>query len=128
MKAKPVKAGGRLSWSHYSAPGDGWLAPFGRSGTVWSEAPVGNGLVNAWWVFPDQVLDGEALAGGALCVGKAAGAWRSWVANDDGPAKGEVYSSGNWRHQPAALTASAAAVQRELAAACGQRPASSAEA
>jgi hypothetical protein len=109
-----VRPGDRITWRQYVTPGEGWVPAFERSGTVWSDAPVGNGLSSAWWVMPDEPLPGEVLAGGALVVGKAAGAWRDWTSKDGpdtGPAKGEVYSSSYWRQQPAALTASAASVQ-----------------
>ena len=108
-----IKAGDTLSWAHYSAPDGGAQAPVTRTGTVWSEAPTGNGLVNAWWVHPDQPLPGEVLAGGVLAVGRAAARWsRRHIT--PGPDKGEVYSSSYWAHQAAALTEAAASAQRAI--------------
>jgi hypothetical protein len=101
---KAVKAGDVIVWTHYSTPGEGWQPPFERIGTVWSGAPVGNSLSSAWWVHPDEPLDGEVLASGVLAVGKAAGDHRE----TGGLHKGDVYSSSHWRHQPAALTSAAA--------------------
>ena len=114
-RAKPVKAGDTIVWTHYSAHGEGWREPFERIGEVWSQAPTGNGLSNAWWVQPDELLDGEANAAGLVVVGKSSRAKHSvthsaewtgdrWAYAADRPGKGELYSSGYWRDQTASLT------------------------
>jgi len=74
-----VKAGDIIVWRQYSEPGSGWREPYYRAGTVWSQAPVGNGLRSAWWVIPDQPEPGEVTAWGCIAVGDAAGDWRGWV-------------------------------------------------
>jgi hypothetical protein len=103
--SKIVKAGDRITWTHYSEPGIGWQEPFERSGIVWSGAPTGNSLSNAWWVHPDEPLPGEALVYGCLlAVGKAAADYRPAGWGGPAPKRGEVYSSGYWRMQPANLT------------------------
>jgi hypothetical protein len=105
MTTKIVKAGDRITWTHYSTPGAGWQGPFERSGIVWSGAPVGNSLSSAWWVFPDEPLDGEVLVYGRLiAVGKAAGDYKPIGWGGPAPKKGEVYSSDYWAMQPASLT------------------------
>jgi hypothetical protein len=117
MTKASVKAGDRITWTHYSAPGPGWQEPFERSGTVWSGAPVGNSLANAWWVHPDEALPGETLVYGCLlAVGKAAGDYKGRGWTGSGPRKGEVYSSGYWAMQPAALTAAAISHSKREAA------------
>jgi hypothetical protein len=109
----PVKPGDRLTWTHYFAPGEGWREPVTRAGTVFSGAPTGNGLSNAWWVEPDERLDGEVLPWGVLCVGRAS---RRSCLREDEPVKGELYSSGRWQHQAGALTQGAEAWRLRLAA------------
>lgn len=106
--AAKIKPGDTITWTHYSAPGAGWREPYERTGTVLDGAPTGNGLRNAWWVWPDQPEPGEVLASGVLAVGDASK--RDWL-RQDGPAKGERYGSSFWRDQPAALTQGAAARQ-----------------
>lgn len=108
MTAKPVKAGDRMTWTHYSTPGAGWQPPAERAGTVWSDAPKGDGLSNAWWVHPDEPLPGEVLAGGVLAVGRASR--RNWQTGS--PDKGEVYGSSRWQDQPGSLTAAAASAMQ----------------
>jgi hypothetical protein len=92
-------------WTHYSAPGAGWQPPFERIGTVFSGAPTGNGLSNAWWVEPDELLPGEVTAAGVIAVGRCS---RRSFQREAEPAKGELYSSSDWRYQAAALTGAAA--------------------
>jgi len=103
------KAGDVIVWRHYSAPGAGWQEPFERIGTVWSGAPTGNGLSNAWWVQPDEELPGEVTAAGVIAVGRCS---RASHRRGD-PQKGELYGSGYWRDQAAALTDGAARWIRE---------------
>jgi hypothetical protein len=104
MTAKPVKAGDVIVWTHYSADQE----PAERTGTVWSGAPTGNGLSNAWWVHPDDPQPGELLAGGVLAVGRASR--RNWQTGS--PDKGEVYGSSRWQDQPGSLTQGAASAMR----------------
>lgn len=101
--AKPAKAGDRITWTHYSTPGAGWQPPAERSGTVWSEAPKGNGLSNAWWIHPDVPQPGEILASGVLCVGRAAATHHY----NGTPVKGEIYSSSFHVHAAADRTLTA---------------------
>lgn len=117
-----VKAGDRITWTHYSTPGAGWREPFERSGIVWSGAPAGNGLADAWWVFPDEPVPGEVLAcGSLLAVGKAAGDFRQAGWSGPAPRKGEVYSSDYWVMQPASLTAAAISHSKRVAAEKAER-------
>jgi NDP-sugar pyrophosphorylase family protein len=62
-----VKSGDRITWTQYRADGTHW----DRVGTVWDLAKLDTGLINAWWVIPDNPEPSEILASGALCVGKA---------------------------------------------------------
>lgn len=118
MTTTNIKPGDRITWTHYATPGAGWVPPFTREGTVWAGAPAGNSLVNAWWVHPDTLLDGEETAGGVVAIGRAAGQHieRDRRGETGGPAKGEVYGSSYWIMQPAALTSAAARVQHGYAA------------
>jgi hypothetical protein len=97
--AATFRPGDTVAWTHYS-DGD----PVQRTGTVWAEAPKGEGLSNAWWVHPAEYLPGEVTAAGVIAVGRASR--RSW--SDSDPQKGEVYGSARWDHQAGALTHGAA--------------------
>jgi hypothetical protein len=122
-KTPAVQAGDKLTWTHYPEPGQG--EPSQRTGTVWSQAPTGNGLSNAWWVFPDSPQPGEVTAGGVVAVGRnsrgryGAGSYETW-GGFNGPDKGETYGSGYWKTQPGSLTQAAAS---QAAAARTQREA-----
>lgn len=107
MAAETFNAGDVVVWRHYSEDSE----PVERIGTVWSGAPTGNGLVNAWWVHPDAPQPGEVLAGGVLAVGRSSR--QNWKTGT--PAKGELYGSSRWEDQPGSLTAAAASAMQHWA-------------
>jgi len=80
------KPGDAITWTHYSCPGAGWQPPAERAGTVWSGAALDTGVSNAWWVHPDEPLDGDLYH--MIYVGRSS---RKPLYCEAGPDKGEVY-------------------------------------
>lgn len=103
MTAKMIKPGDRITWQHYPINGE----PVTREGTVWSGAPTGNGLSNAWWVHPDSYLPGELTAGGVIAIGRCSRSRATWY-REISPRKGEIYGSESWDLQAGSLTAAGA--------------------
>lgn len=112
-----VKVGDTIVWRQYSTTGAGYREPYYRSGQVFSEAPIVEGLRNAWWVQPDAPEPGEVTAWGVIAVGDASRDCPYWWRQDagNGPRKGERYGSSDQRQAPAILTTRAWGVQRDQA-------------
>ena len=102
MTARTVKAGDAIAWTQHSHPGAGWVAPYLRTGIVWSGAPIESGVSNAWWVHPDQPEPGDCYH--VLYVGRASTRNPYY---SEGPAKGEVYASRKVQDVTSILTVAA---------------------
>lgn len=62
---KPQTPGAEIRWQHFDR--DGKITK--RTGQIWSPAPIVDGLINAWWVIPDDPRPGDLYD--AVCVGRA---------------------------------------------------------